>query len=151
MTYKQRSLIALLLLPLVAGFGLKIISLSNHRETNQLLASELGTYLFFSLFNYFIVFTVGLPVLRQQLRKGRTSWRQFAVTGFGLAAASSFVVISLLTGFSPLYEFRSARLVVYCGLIGCVEAILYWVFVRPDKFEHGSEESRRTSATDSVT
>jgi hypothetical protein len=82
---------------------------------------------------YLLEIAVVLPIWRSFLRSGKTGLLWFAATGFSLAFAFSFFIIGLLTSFGPLESFVYARAVFLFAIVGAVEAVVFWFFVRPDK------------------
>jgi hypothetical protein len=138
MSFKGRVVMSFLLVPwlpilFLLPYSLLLSTLRPVKPShvNGLLWLSFGI----AVFTYFLEVTILIPFWRSAFRTGKASLLRFVTVGFTVAFVCSFTAIGLLAGIDFIFDWYFAVLVPLFSFIGCSEAALFWLIVRPDKYK----------------
>ena len=99
------------------------------------LGIHLGFCLVVALFTYLLEVIILIPSWRSMQKSGKTSLLRIMTIAFVVALACVLIVLSIFSGTAFLLEKDLQGLIPLFCFIACAEALVFWLIVRPDKYE----------------
>ena len=153
LSFQKRAVVAFLLVPwLPVLFFVPLVPYAPNLQKFRLFGWEdlyalAGLGLVFATFTYLLEVTVLIPIWRSMLRAGHTSLLKIITVVFVVALATILITLSLLTGTEFMFDKSMAWPITLFCLVGCTEAFVFWLIVRPDKYvrpDRAMPPSKRT-------